>query len=116
MGNEELSKKKDELTKVQDTLTAQLTNENRDLKTTLLDAERYKEELRDLLEVIADLEAKILKTRTDLDSAKEELRKLRIKLAMPDGKLGRPKFNKDTRVNLDMSMWIIHNVTKEEGE
>merc|ERR1719234_397804 len=27
-----------------------------------------------------------------------------------------PKFNKDTKVNLDMSMWITHNYTKEEQE
>merc|ERR1719312_784236 len=65
MKNEELAKKKDELSTMQATLTAQFTQlaaENRDLKTTLLDAERYKEELRDLLEVIADIEAKIAKT------------------------------------------------------
>ena len=70
----------------------------RDLKTTLLDAERYKEELRDLLEVIAEIEAKIEKTRQELTKAKEELRKLRMQLAMPSGRQGRPKINKDTKV------------------
>merc|ERR1712212_1183393 len=117
--NEELNKKKDELSKLQSTLTAQFTQlaaENRDLKTILLDAERYKEELRDLLEVIAEIEAKIEKTRQELTKAKEELRKLRTQLAMPSGRQGRPKINKDTKVNLDMSMWITHNITKEEAE
>merc|ERR1712212_388207 len=114
--SEELNKKKDELSKLQSTLTAQFTQlaaENRDLKTTLLDAERYKEELRDLLEVIVEIEAKIEKTRQELTKAKE---KLRMQLAMPSGRQGRPKINKDTKVNLDMSMWITHNITKEEAE
>merc|ERR1711942_372231 len=119
MKNEELSKKKDELSKRQSSLNTQFTqlaSENRDLKTTLLDAERYKEELRDLLVVIANLEAKIDKTRAEVNQAKEVLRKLRIELAIPQGKQGKPKLNKDTKVNLDMSMWITHNVSQEKGE
>merc|ERR1719430_1099155 len=117
--NAELNKKKDELAKKQATLTSQFTQlaaENRDLKTTLLDAERYKEELRDLIQVVTEIENKISGTRSELDKAKEELRKARIELAMPKGKYGKPRYNKDTKVNLDMSMWITHNVTKEEAE
>merc|ERR1711922_40791 len=45
-----------------------------------------------------------------------ELRKARLGAAMPRSKTRGPKFNKDTKVNLDMSMWITHNVTKEERE
>merc|ERR1711994_440285 len=67
-------------------------------------------------EVIAEIEAKIQKTRQELTKAKEELRKLRMQLAMPSGRQGRPKINKDTKVSLDMSMWITHNITKEEAE
>merc|ERR1712050_655949 len=40
----------------------------------------------------------------------------RMEGAMPKAKKYAPKFNKDTKVNLDMSMWITHNYTKEEQE
>merc|ERR1711915_306351 len=65
---------------------------------------------------ISGLKNKIEKVRTDLNRSKEELRKARLEAAMPRSKTRGPKFNKDTKVNLDMSMWITHNVTKEEQE
>ena len=50
----------------------------RNLKASLLDTERYKEELREL--------------------TKEELTKCRMESAMPKGKTTGPKFNRDTKV------------------
>ena len=70
----------------------------RNLKTSLLDAERYREELRVLQDEIAVLTQKIEKSRADLDKAKEDLRQARLQGAMPQSKTKGPKFNKDTKV------------------
>jgi len=114
--NEDMLKKKEELLAEQIRLSSQLDElktGNRNLKTELLDAERYKEELKSLQAIVSSLNDKIQRTKDDLSKTREELRKSRLEAAIPKIK-SRPKINKDTKVNLDMSMWIIHNITKEE--
>jgi len=79
------------------------------LKTSLLDAERYREELRVLQDEIAVLTQKIEKSRADLDKAKEDLRQARLQGAMPQSKTKGPKFNKDTKVctkHAALSDWL----------
>ncbi len=70
----------------------------RNLKASLLDTERYKEELRELTTETAALSAKIEAIRGDIKHTKEELNKCRMETAMPKGKHSGPKFNKDTKV------------------
>ena len=72
----------------------------RNLKTHLLDSERYKEELRELLAAISALEIKISKTKAEISKTKSDLNKCKMDNAMPKGYKGAPKFNKDTKVNL----------------
>ena len=89
---------------------------HRNLKSSLLDAERYKEEYREESEIVAMLKKKMKEIQMDIEKTKEDLQKARMEGAMPKYKKPAPKFNKDTKVNLDMSMWITHNITKEEQE
>lgn len=92
---------------------SQLTNGNRDLKTRLLHAERYKEMVEKAVERIKELEETIEKLKKEIYDTKAEYQKCRVDLLNAKNKKG-PKFNKDTHVNLDMQMWITHNKTKEE--
>ena len=71
----------------------------RNLKTHLLDSERYKEELRELLTAINSLEVKISKTKAEITKTKADLNKCKMDNAMPKGYKGAPKFNKDTKVS-----------------
>merc|ERR1711936_260961 len=68
-----------------------------------LDAERYREEYREVSEFVEMGK----KTKEDLNAA-------RLEGVMPKTKYYAPKFNKDTKVNMGMSMWITHNISKEE--
>jgi len=116
INNDDLMKKKEELISDQARLNSQfdgLNTDNRNLKTELLDAERYKEELRGLLNIVSNLNAKIERTRSDISKTREDLRKSRIEAAMTRSKQSKQRTNKDTKVNLDMTMWITHNITKE---
>jgi hypothetical protein len=72
----------------------------RNLKASLLDTERYKEELRDLTVECAALTSKVQGIRGDIKHTKEELNKCKMEGAMPKGKHLGPKFNKDTKVML----------------
>jgi len=117
--SEELEKKKNDVSEEQHRNHAfydALKTENRNLKTNVLDAERYSEQLRDAVELISSSGEKLKKSKTQIDSSKHDLNKCRLELAMPENRKEKPKVNKDTKVNLDMSMWITHNVTMEEGE
>merc|ERR1711928_241069 len=88
----------------------------RNLKSSLLEAERYREEYREVAEILALLKRKKNEVAADIKKTKEDLQKARMEGAIPKAKKYAPKFNKDTKVNLDMSMWITHNYTKEEQE
>ena len=88
----------------------------RNLKSSLLDAERYKEEYREETEIVAMLKKKMKEVLLDIEKTREDLQKARMDSVMPKYGKHAPKFNKDTKVNLDMSMWITHNITKEEQE
>ena len=70
----------------------------RNLKASLLDTERYKEELRELTQETTILATKIQAVRSDIKQTKEELTKCRMESAMPKGKTTGPKFNRDTKV------------------
>merc|ERR1712179_818658 len=94
----------------------ELTTENRNLKSSLLEAERYREEYREVAEILALLKNKKNEVAAEIKKTKEDLQRARMEGAMPKSKYHAPKFNKDTKVNLDMSMWITHNYTKEEQE
>merc|ERR1739838_1175798 len=119
MGNAGLAAQKEDLTGKQIRLNAkldELTSENRNLKSSLLEAERYREEYREVAEILALLKRKKNEVAAEINKTKEDLQKARMEGAMPKAKKYAPKFNKDTKVNLDMSMWITHNYTKEEQE
>merc|ERR1712179_741768 len=92
------------------------TTENRNLKSSLLEAERYREEYREVADILALLKNKKNEVAAEIKKTKEDLQRARMEGAMPKAKKYAPKFNKDTKVNLDMSMWITHNYTKEEQE
>jgi len=114
-----LTSQKEEASSKQIRLNAKLddlTTENRNLKSALLEAERYREEFREIAEIIGLFKKKISDVNNDIKRTKEDLQKARMEGAMPKSKKKPPKFDKDTKVNLDMSMWIVHNYTKEEQE
>merc|ERR1712215_172198 len=114
-----LLRTKEDLTLKQQRLTAkldQLTLDNRNLKSSLLDAERYKEEFREISEIIELLKKNMRDVQIEIEKTKEVLQRERLEGAMPKAKYHPPKYNKDTKVNLDMSMWITHNISKEESE
>merc|ERR1712062_792635 len=117
--NAALSAQKEDLNGKQIRLHAklgELTTDNRNLKSSLLEAERYREEYREVAEILALLKRKKNEVAADIKKTKEDLQKARMEGAIPKAKKYAPKFNKDTKVNLDMSMWITHNYTKEEQE
>jgi len=117
--NSALTSRKAELTGKQIRLTAkldELTTENRKLKSQLLEDERYREEYNEVAEMLALIKKKIGDLNAEKTKVKQDLQEARMKGAMPKSKKYAPKFNKDTKVNLDMSMWITHNYTKEEQE
>merc|ERR1719192_1960038 len=89
---------------------------NKELKVSLLDVERYKEEFREVSEFVDMIKRKIKEVQAEIKKTKEELNAARLEGVMPKTKYYAPKFNKDTKVNLDMSMWITHNISKEERE
>jgi len=117
--NTALSAHKEELSATQIRLNAkldELTGVNRNLKADLLEAERYREEYREVAELTQLFKRKINEVNAEIRKAKEDLQKARMEGAIPKAKKLPPKINKDTKVNLDMSMWIVHNYTKEERE
>ena len=83
---------------------------------SLLDVERYKEEFREVSEFVDMIKRKIKEVQAEIKKTKEDLNAARLEGVMPKTKYYAPKFNKDTKVNLDMSMWITHNISKEERE
>jgi len=94
-----------------------IKSENRDLKSKLLNAERYKEELREHMEHIAIFKGKIADVNRDITKTKNDLNQCKIDGLQTTARIGgKPKINKDTKVNLDMNMWITHNITQEQGE
>merc|ERR1712029_798014 len=110
---------KEQLVEEQKILSAGLEKvmkENKDLKISLLNSERYKEEFRELSEYIDMIRRKLQETEDAIKKTKEDLQAARMEGVMPKTKYLPPKFNKDTKVNLDMSMWIVHNISKEERE
>jgi len=94
----------------------ELSTDNRNLKSSLLEADRYREEYREVAEIYALIKRKKAEVSAEIKRTKEELNKARMEGAVPKAHHYAPKFNKDTKVNLDMSMWITHNYTKEEQE
>merc|ERR1712048_915520 len=60
------------------------------------------------------IKRKIKEVQAEIKKTKEDLNTARLEGVMPKTKYYAPKFNKDTKVNLDMSMWITHNISKEE--
>jgi len=117
--HETLVKEKEDLTLEQTRLNQKweaLVADNRNLKSSLLDAERYKEEYREESEIVAMLKKKYKEALLDIEKTREDLKQARMDGVMPKYGKHAPKFNKDTKVNLDMSMWITHNITREEQE
>jgi len=117
--NQNLVNTKETLNQEQQTLTEKLENllaDNKNLKTSLLDSERYREEFREISEYIAMLKRRQKELEDMIKRTKEDLNKARMEGVMPKTKYYAPKFNKDTKVNLDMSMWIVHNISKEERQ
>merc|ERR1712098_581827 len=93
-----------------------LLADNRNLKSKLLDAERYKEEYREESEIVDMLKKKLKEVLGDIEKTRSDLQKARMDGVMPHVYGHAPKYNKDTKVNLDMSMWITHNITEEQYE
>merc|ERR1712048_770481 len=65
-------------------------------------------------EFVDMIKRKIKEVQAEIKKTKEDLNTARLEGVMPKTKYYAPKFNKDTKVNLDMSMWITHNISKEE--
>ena len=70
----------------------------RNLKTSLLDSERYREEFREISEYIAMLKRRQKELEDLIKRTKEDLNKARMEGVMPKTKYYAPKFNKDTKV------------------
>merc|ERR1719481_514027 len=117
--NKGLVTQKTELSETQVRLTSKLDElelENRKLKSDLLEAERYRVEFKEVADLVAVFKKKIADVNRDIKKTKEDLNKARMEGVVPRPRKQKPKFNKDTKVNLDMSMWIVHNISKEEQE
>ena len=71
---------------------------SRNLKTSLLDSERYREEFREISEYIAMLKRRQKELEDMIKRTKEDLNKARMEGVMPKTKYYAPKFNKDTKV------------------
>merc|ERR1712112_278435 len=114
-----LSKERDDLNMEQTRINQKwdiLLADNRNLKSKLLDAERYKEEYREESEIVDMLKKKLKEVLGDIEKTRSDLQKARMDGVMPHVYGHAPKYNKDTKVNLDMSMWITHNITEEQYE
>ena len=114
--NQNLLNTKEKLNQEQQTLTEKLENllaDNkynihvlidsqfclyRNLKTSLLDSERYREEFREISEYIAMLKRRQKELEDMIKRTKEDLNKARMEGVMPKTKYYAPKFNKDTKV------------------
>ena len=114
--NQNLVSTKERLNQEQQTLTEKLENllaDNkynihvlidsqfclyRNLKTSLLDSERYREEFREISEYIAMLKRRQKELEDMIKRTKEDLNKARMEGVMPKTKYYAPKFNKDTKV------------------
>merc|ERR1712048_630807 len=115
--NQQLTETKDALVTESRALALKLEKLNalnKELKVSLLDVERYKEEYREVSEFVDMIKRKIKEVQAEIKKTKEDLNAARLEGVMPKTKYYAPKFNKDTKVNLDMSMWITHNISKEE--
>merc|ERR1719219_881421 len=115
--NQQLTETKDALVTESRALALKLEKLNalnKELKVSLLDVERYKEEYREVSEFVDMIKRKIKEVQAEIKKTKEDLNTARLEGVMPKTKYYAPKFNKDTKVNLDMSMWITHNISKEE--
>merc|ERR1711874_363165 len=64
----------------------ELTTENRNLKSSLLEAERYRGEYREVAEILALLKRKKNKVAAEIKKTKEDLQKARMEGAMPKAK------------------------------
>merc|ERR1711974_204905 len=69
----------------------ELTTENRNLKSSLLEAERYREEYREVAEILALLKRKKNEVAAEIKKTKEDLQKARMEGAMPKAKKYAPK-------------------------
>ena len=74
----------------------------RNLKTSLLDSERYREEFREISEYIAMLKRRQKELEDLIKKTKEDLNKARMEGVMPKTKYYPPKFNKDTKVIVNL--------------
>ena len=74
----------------------------RNLKTSLLDSERYREEFREISEYIAMLKRRQKELEDLIKRTKEDLNKARMEGVMPKTKYYPPKFNKDTKVIVNL--------------
>merc|ERR1712002_671589 len=83
---ETLVKEKEDLTMEQTRLNQKweaLVADNRNLKSSLLDAERYKEEYREESEIVAMLKKKYKEALLDIEKTREDLKQARMDGVMP---------------------------------
>ena len=66
----------------------------------MLDSERYKEEFRELNEIVAGLKRRYKELEEAIKQAKADLNAARLEGVMPKTKHLAPKFNKDTKARL----------------
>ena len=79
----------------------------RNLKTSLLDSERYREEFREISEYIASLKRRQKELEDLIKQTKVDLNKARMEGVMPKTKYYPPKFNKDTKVIVNLVFFIF---------
>ena len=66
----------------------------------MLDSERYKEEFRELNEIVAGLKRRYKELEEAIKQAKADLNAARLEGVMPKTKHLAPKFNKDTKARI----------------
>lgn len=81
--------------------------QNRDLKTQLMEAEKYKLETEKAQANLNSFKEEVLGIEKEISLAKEERAQCRMDLGKDEG------VDRDTNVHLDMKMFITHNQTLE---
>nr|AVA26901.1 mucin-like spermatophore wall protein 1 [Lepeophtheirus salmonis] len=89
--------------------------ENSEIKRRLLEAAKYKEQLKEVKFAIAKFEYKVEKLQENLEKVKEKLSDCRLDLMFFEHKEV-IEDSKDTKVDMNMEMWIIHNKSNSKHE
>jgi len=89
--------------------------ENSELKRRLMDAQKYKDQLKEVRNAITKQEYQAEKLHDKLEIIVDDVATCKLDLLNAEV-VSKPDHGRDTKMDLSMEMWIIHNKTKEALE